>query len=274
MSLLLKVLRAGRGFTLVEAILASFLLLTAVLMSVSVFDSSLQAEASNEKRIMAALVAESALAEIRQAGTSNFNQVKSLYDGRSWSVPEYPGFEVRSTIASAEIAVPCTVLESQYNRDAEFPAPAGRYLSGSTLKADVAVSWQDAGGQSVQITEYIANFGAANDFSVQILLPDGSLAAAGTVIAVPSNEVREFSARAVSGGQVIEDIQFSWYVQALTGHGSIETVSRDGEQCQYINAYRNFDNTKKFAPGACDLVLQATYQGLEVDAKLRIENAP
>lgn len=257
-----------------EAILASFLLLTAVLMSASVFDSSLQAEASNEKRIMAALVAETALAEIRQAGNNNFNQVESLFDGRTWSVPEYSGFEISSRIAPAEIAVPCTVLESQYDKDAEFPAPAGRYLSGSTLKADVEVSWQDAGGQSVKITEYIANFGAATDFTVQILLPGGGVASGGTVIAVPKNELRDFSARAMSDGQVLEDIQFSWHVQALTGHGSINTVSRDGKECEYINAYRNFDNTTKFAPGTCDLVLQATFQGREAGAKVRIENAP
>ena len=44
-----------------EAILASFMLLTAIIMSVAVFDSSLQAEASNERRIIASMVAESAL---------------------------------------------------------------------------------------------------------------------------------------------------------------------------------------------------------------------
>ena len=262
------------GFTLVEAILASFLLLTAVLMSVSVFDSSLQAEASNEKRIVAALVAETGLAEIRQAGSSDFHQVESLYDGKTWSVPEYSGFAIRSRISPAEIAVPCTVLETQYDKDAEFPAPSGRYLKASTLKADVEVSWEDAGGQSVKITEYIANFGVTNDFSVQILLPGGAVAGSGTVFVVPRNEVRNFSARAMSNGQIVQDIQFSWYVQTLTGHGSINAVSRDGVECQYINAYRNFNDKIKFSPGTCDLVLQATFQGIEVDAKVRIENAP
>ena len=54
-----------------EAILASFMLLTAIIMSVAVFDSSLQAEASNERRIIASMVAESALAELRDAVNTN-----------------------------------------------------------------------------------------------------------------------------------------------------------------------------------------------------------
>ena len=265
--------RTHRGFSLVEAIIASFLMLTAVIMSVSVFDSTLQAEASNEKRVIASLVAESAMAEMRTFANQDFFGLQSAFDGRNWTLPEYPHHEISTKVLESELAVPCSVLESQYSRTASFPAPTGRYMTKSVLKGEVTVTWADGRNQSVTITENLTNFAPANDFTVVLLKPGGSPATESDVINIAKNGEMEFSAEARSGGQLVEDIQFNWYVQALTGFGSIATVSRDGERCIYKNAYRNFADNKKFAPGACRLVVTATYQGRESDAKVRIENA-
>ncbi|MCA9778600.1 MAG: hypothetical protein KC800_17855, partial [Candidatus Eremiobacteraeota bacterium] len=125
--------RNSRGFNLVEAILASFMMLTAIIMSVSVFDSSLQAEAGNERRVIASIVAESALAELRDAVNTNMVAAKSTYDGRTWTLPDYSGFQITCRVTDAELAVPCTVLETQYDRSAVFPQPTGRYLGSSCL---------------------------------------------------------------------------------------------------------------------------------------------
>ncbi|MFA5508150.1 MAG: hypothetical protein WC314_22805 [Vulcanimicrobiota bacterium] len=263
-----------RGYGLVEAILASFMLLTAVIMSVSIFDSSLQAEASNEKRIMAALVAESALAEIRDAANNNLTSTAGAYDGRTWTDPDYPGFQIECTIQEAELAVPCTVLETQYDRAAAFPQPTGRYLTSSCLKADLKVSWADGRNQSITITEYITSFAPADDFALSLILPGGSPATAATLVTLAKDEIQEFSVIARSGGQEVGDIQFSWYVQTLTGFGSIHAVSRDGKLCQYQNAYRNFDNKTKYSPGLCFLVVTAKYQGREAVAQVKISNEP
>lgn len=261
-----------RAFSLVEAILASFLLLTAVIMSVSVFDSSLQAEASNEMRIVGALVAETAMAEVRQDANRDLSQVSALYDGKTWTYPQYPGFRVTSRVRNTELAIPCTVLESQYNKDSAFPEPTGRYLDGSTKKVEVSVTWQDGGSQAVNLTENVCSFSPVNDLRLQILLPGGAVAAAGTVVTVPKQGKEVFGVRAISGGTTVPDLQYSWVVQPLTGHGSILTVSRDGTECEYINEYRNFDDKKKYAPGTCDLVVTATFQGRERQAKVRIDN--
>ena len=261
------------GFSLVEAILAAFMLLTAVLMSVSVFDSSLQAEASNESRIIASIVAESAMAEIRQAANLDLSAVESNYDGHRWTLPEYPGYQIEAIVRPAELAVPCTVLETQYDRGNVFPQPTGRYLTASSLKVDITVSWSTGRNQSITITEQVTSFAAAGDFDLQIILADGSTASPSTLIAIDKDGIEEFGVRAVSGGQEIHDIQFSWHVQALTGFGSIYTVSRDGKQCQYQNAYRNFDDKPKHSPGLCYLVVTASYQGREAEAEVEIDNA-
>ena len=235
------------GFSLVEAVLAAFMLLGAILISISVFDRTLQVEASNEKRIVAALVAESAMAEIRRMAGNNFSQIKTQYDGKTWSVAEYPEFRIRGTVSRA-------------------------ILDRSGWKVQLDISWVDGGSQSVRIVENVVNFSPANDFSVQVLF-NGNPVDETNTINVPKGDTRDFSVRARSGGQNIEDIQFTWHVRALTGFGSIKTVSRDGLYCQYENRYRNFKNEPKYAPGNCFLVVQATYQGREAEGKVMIENA-
>ena len=260
------------GFSLVEAVLAAFMLLGAILISVSVFDRTLQVEAGNEKRIVAALVAESAMAEIRRVAGNNFSQIKTQYDGKTWSLAEYPNFRIRGTVSRAILAVPCTELEADYSRTAPFPDPVGRYLDRSAWKVQLDISWVDGGSQSVRIVEDVVNFSPANDFSVQVLFNSNPVDETVT-INVPKGDTRDFSVRARSGGQNIEDIQFTWHVRALTGFGSIKTVSRDGLYCQYENRYRNFKNEPKYAPGSCFLVVQATYQGREAEGKVMIENA-
>lgn len=261
-----------RAFSLIEAILASFLLLTAVAMSVYVFDSSLQAEASNEQRTLAALVAESAMAEIRNQADRNFDQLKVLYNGHSWTLPQFPDYPINSRIVDTEIAVPCTELETQYSPSAVFPAPEGRYLENSVLKAEVEVTWQDSGSKSVIITENVTNFSPATNFKLQLVLDDGTVANATTIVNVAPADLANFSVRALANGNPLSDVQFTWYVQPITGFGSLHTVSRDGSQCIYQNAYRNFKNHLKFSPGACFLVVRATYQGTEAKSKVRIEN--
>ena len=256
-----------------EAILASFLMLTAIIMSASVFDSSLQMEASNEQRVVAALVAESALAEIRDAANNSFTTVESSYNGRRWTIPEYPHHQIEASVKAAELAIPCSVLESQYVRTAVFPQPTGRYMTESSWHVEVRVQWANSARQSITVTELVTNFAPSTDFRIFLILPDGSRANASTVLNIAKDDEMEFTVEAESGGQPIRDIQFSWYVQALTGFGSISRVSRDGEQCIYQNAYRNFDNKKKYSPGACRLVVTASYQGIEATSRVRIENA-
>lgn len=261
------------GFSLVEAIIASFLLLTSIAISVHLFDDSLQAEASSEQRIVAALVAESALAEVRREASRDFSGLASRYDGQTWSLPDYPNFQIRTSLTLAELAVPCTELETQYSRSAAFPEPQGRYLSSSAAKVDVEVTWEDGGSQSVVITELVANSSRAGDFRLELLLDDGSVANDTTVVNVAKGALADFSVRAVAGGQEVGDIQFGWHVKPLTGFGSIHRVSRDGQFCQYRNAFRNFDDTLKYAPGASLVVVRARYQGREATAEVRVSNA-
>ncbi len=258
-----------------EALFASFLLLTSVLLAVQLFDSSLQAEANNEQRIIAALVAESALDEIRATTNQNFKTLGSAYDGRIWSVDAYPQFKVKASAKALALAAPCSELESQYeNPVAPFPEPRPRLLQGSVWKVQLDVTWPRAGSEAVTVVEYFSSLKQARTFDVIITPTGGTVVGPDTTgtFPIPLDGVKDFKASALADGKPLDDVQFSWYVEPLDGFGSVYRVSRDGTRCRYKNAYRNSNNDIQHSPGKCDLAVRAVYQGIESIRKVRIEN--
>lgn len=252
--------------------MASFLLLTAVALAVFVFDNSLQAEAANEKRVTAALVAECAMAQLRQEANVDLSTVKARHN-TTWILPQYPEFTIAGKVRPETLAVPCTVLEeSQYNSSATYPDPEGRFMKDSALRAELRVTWDDKGVQSVELSEVLANFTPATSFDVILLLPSGAAAKPADLVTVAKREKVAFSVRAQTNVQRVNDVTFTWFIESVNGFGSLETVSRDTSQCTYINEYRNYENKKKYSPGICFLVVQATYQGMTSESRVRINN--
>jgi hypothetical protein len=264
---------SNRGFSLMEAVFASFLLITSILISVLVFDSSLQAEANNEQRIMAAIVAESALEEVRSYANIDFPGTQDAYDGRKWTLPNYTQFKVEAQVGPQELAIPCTELETQYPDAPTFPTPERRSLSNSVWRCEVAVEWS-RGSEKLRMVRYLANLSQVNNFEVVITPQGGSAIDAITsgTFNVQQNRTKDFKAEAFADGKRVDDVQFSWFVEPLDGFGSIYRVSRDGKDCRYKNSYRNYDGTTKHGPGFCDVVVRAVYQGVESKRKVRINN--
>jgi hypothetical protein len=258
-----------------EALFASFLLLTSILLSVQLFDSSLQAEANNEQRTIAALVAESALDEIRASTNQDFTSLRGAYNGRTWNLPDYPHFQIKASVDTIALATPCSELESQYaNPAAPFPQPRPRLLEGSVWEVQLEITWPRGGSEGVTVVEYFSSLQRAGNFEVEISPPGGTPINDLTngTFAVARDRTKDFTASARADGRPLKDVQFSWYVEPLDGFGSINRVSRDGTECRYKNAYRNSNNAILYSPGKCDLVVRAVYQGIESVRKVRIEN--
>ncbi len=258
-----------RGVSLVEAVLSTFLLLTALLLAVYVFDSSLKWEVSNEKRVVAALVAESALAQIREQGGRNFENVFT-YDGRNnWTVPDYPDFRIDSVVKKKRLATACTELESQYKAAAKFPEPTGKFLEDSGVKATVKVSWTDPVPQSIEVSEQIVSLREVENFRLSVTSDGGST---GGLMVVRKDGTLNFNVEAMANGRPVTDLQYTWFVEPLSGFGSVDRVSRDGYECRYINAYQNYKNQRQYAFGHCYLSVQAVYQGKTAKTRIRINN--
>lgn len=263
--------RNVRGLSLVEAVLSAFLLLTSLLLAVYVFDSSLKWEAGNEKRVVAAVIAETALAEVREAGGRDFDKFLS-YDGNHWTYPDYPGFEVLVRAEPTELATACTELESQFPSKAPFPDPVGKFLKQSAVKTTVTVKWNDPAPAEIEITENVVSFREVNQFAVKILDERGS---AISNVSLNKNEIKKFQVIAYVDNREdrrVHDLQFTWFVEPITGFGSVNHVGRDGLECRYINNYRNYQGQVQHAFGDCNLAVQATYQGRVAKATVAISN--
>ncbi len=258
------------AFSLIEAIFATFLLLSAVLLGAYVFHSGLRAEANNEKRVVATMLAESVVAEIREAASRDFQRLIASYNGRTWLDSSESGMTVSVAARPLSLSLVCQELESQYPRTNRFPQPQPRLLTESAVEIEVKVDWADPAPQSIRLLETVTNLRTATEFKVVLLNDSGGIAPEAMTLA--KGATMDFAAKATADGQPVEDIQFTWFVQPVIGFGSLPAVSRDGSRCTYQNAYRNYNDDLRYAPGACYLTLKATYQGRESIARVRIDN--
>jgi Tfp pilus assembly protein PilV len=260
------------GFTLLESVLATFLLVTAVLLAVYVFNSGLQFEVGNEKRVDAALVAESALAEVRQAAKQNYSVMKTTYRNRTWNLPEYRDFTITSVLTDVQLSSSCDELESQYPATASLPAPARKTLGDSAVDALVRISWFGPSLQSVEVSERIVSFRETTQFRVEIVDNLGNMINAKQTLS--KDQAFQVSVQAEADSQEVKDLQYTWSVEAIDGFGSVAAVSRDGLNCRYVNSYQTFSNQTQYALGHCYLCVTSVYQGRIAKDRIEIENVP
>ncbi len=258
--------RRRLAFSLIEAVFASFLLLTALAMSVYLLNASLRSEANNERRILATLVAESALEEVRATANLGFDSLGEIYSDRTWSYDAYPDHEIRVRARWSDLFVPCSELESQYPYapDSSTIFEPVKFQR-SIWKVQVDVRWSSLTSDRVTLVSHVADWRPAGDVRVRIAPRSGpfEIAQGGT---------REFRATVTRNGAPLKDIVLNWYVEPIDGYGSVSEVSRTGDRCVYRNIYRNYDGSLDYAPGRCDLVVRGVFQGVEISDSVRIVN--
>lgn len=247
--------RGEFAFSLVEAVFSSFLLLTAVTMSVYLFDASLRAQAENDVRMQATLVAQSRLDEIRAYADTNFGSGLALFDGLEIEPPEAPNLKVKTRAARKQMYLPCTELETQYAPGAVFPQPERKTLEKSAWQVEVEARWSDRPADRVTLVSYVGDWRRGN-FNIRIT-PNNPAP-------IPPRDTLEFEAVATDDdGRRLDDLVLSWYVNPLDGLGTISRVSRDGTKCLYKNHFRDYDGSYKVQPGQCELEVRAVFAGVE-----------
>ena len=250
-----------KGFSLVEAVLSSFLLLTAVAMSVWILDASLRAEAENDRRITAGLVAQNRLEEVRSWADLNFGDGLSTFHEQTVHTQ---GLDVTTYVKRVTLYTPCSRLEGQYPAAAVFPNPGPKALEKSCFAVEARVSWGPRPADAVSLVTYIGDTRPA-DFTVSIQ--------PGAAQTVAAKETVQFTAKGVDkNGNRLDDLVYTWYVNPLDGAGTISEVSRDGQLCLYKNHFRNFDGRYTVQPGKCVVEVRAVYRGLEKTDSVEVTN--
>lgn len=246
-------LKPARGTTLIETVIALFLLGLATLLVASLFQSGLRRSRLSEKEALARIVAENALVDLRAwSADGGFRQISDLgaKDGLAFPDPDYPDFQVRYSLQPTTLSTASTSLEAVY------PPAQRREMSQSAALARVEVSWTAGGGQKTLALESLIPESPREIERVEVIGVGG-----GTVSKDGSVTVR---ARAYdTDGQAIEDLVLDWWLEPITGKGTLEPQRARPEATLHHYDRDQFGSTTHY-PGRCRVAVRAVYDGKEV----------
>ena len=147
--------------------------------------------------------------------------------------PEFPGYQVRVSVANQTVASPCTQLEAAFTPPLDV-TDRRRLLSQCYYKAAVNVSWSP--GEASSTIEIGSIIGAPTQIVKSVVTspgPPGQLGLDGCF---------NFTATAFdAGGTAIPDVFFNWSQTPTTSKSSVGSFTnngtRDGRQAQLQNYY-------------------------------------
>jgi type II secretory pathway pseudopilin PulG len=240
-----------RGTTLIESVLALFLLTVASLLVVNLFQTALQRSRAGEQEHVARLIAERTLADIRGwSAEGNFRTISDLstYHGLSYKDPEHSLYQVDVSFTPETLDIYCSSLE------AAFPGDE-RTMTESCAKAEVTVSWASGMG--------------SRNITLVTLVPESPriidrIVVSGAPPNMTADEKIDLTAQAFdTKGAEIKDIQFAWWIEAQTGIGRL-TPSRQTNTAVFTNRARLRNGTTAVVNGTCRIAVFAAYDGQEV----------
>lgn len=233
------------GFSLVESLLASSVLLVAMLILFQLFHVGMRYFSWVERRALATAVAERRLAELR-----NWSRTQNGWIGYpAGPDPLEPDFQISVTLSNYPLLTPCRELESNFADT--------RQMNQSARLARVRVLWNR--GRIDLHTLLVDRFrGWRNPNPIEIV---ATIPGAVTVTSPLSLTARGFD----SGGQAIADLCFSWYVEGVPPAAALGTIvpSRDGRSATFTNQSQRSDGSYAASTGQCKIKVRAIYDGQE-----------
>ncbi|MFN8610025.1 MAG: hypothetical protein U0931_20960 [Vulcanimicrobiota bacterium] len=251
-----------RGVTLVESVIACFLLGSSLMLIVNLIGVSVRQAGRIEQRTLAALIARERLTRLQTlAQDPNAWDSLAAQTGRSQD-PAHPDFEV------AVAVYPCHTYSPCYQWSAWLPPDQQKPLNQTLKTLEVEVF---ARGQSqLRLVSRVSEPGRGwhpQPLRVSEGPHDDPLAFQGGV---------DFSVEARDAlDRPIPDLSYRWYVVPLNGNGTI-TQSGDGRQARFINRIRTPAGGFVATGGTVGIEVSARYQGVERRARvnLRLRRSP
>ncbi len=236
----------NKGLSLVETIIAVSLLTAMALITIQLFHSGLRLTARVQAQTVAAKIARDKLEEIRgwAADPANFADWSPYLDTTN-PAPE-SGFTVRVRSQAEQIYTPCSTFEASNSQP--------RLIRDQTRRVEVTVSWS---GEQVQLTTLV---GAPPD---QWGSPDLVVSPATPGPLNPGQSVDLAVQAFDASGQPLDDLFFDWFVQPLTGNGTLVKTNRDGSSARLTHQVIGLGGAPTTAPGTCRVHARAVYRGRE-----------
>jgi type II secretory pathway pseudopilin PulG len=151
--------RTRSAFSLLESIVALFLLSFAALSVLSMTQTGFQAQRRSQEAARANLAAQAVAAEIRlwAADINNYRSGWATYNG-TLSLPDYSDYTitVRSRAAGRPIFSPCSEIESQWLPAANPAANRGaRSMPNAIVPVEIVVAWSPNILDRVTVLTYV-----------------------------------------------------------------------------------------------------------------------
>ncbi len=246
----------SRGYSLLEAIIASFLLVFTFFLVSRLFQTGLQYSTRVETRLTAVTVAESRMARIREWADQSITWTTIPSEPQE---ENYPGYQVavrRQPLDVGALFSPCSATELG------FPEP--REMTNIARKVIVSVTPPQ--GPVYHLTGMVT-------LGEHSWWPGGRVEISGNIPAsVGPSDVLELSAKAFDSRGEIKDIFFHWTVDpvfGLAGVGSVEptmaevrTTRRDGKTAEFRNRVPRRDGAPMPQDGYCTVAAYCRYQGV------------
>lgn len=237
-----------RGLTLVECLVAIFIITFAILIMAALFRSALDAARRANKVALATTIASKRMAQIVYDAQDPLQFANwSALDGSPFQDSQFPDFKVTTASEFETQYSPCSQTELGY------PVAQQRRLTSSLRKVRVQVSWSSSPRDSVSLINLIgAPTLELSSVGLNESIPDPMLAISNQSLTVYAHD---------STGANIPDLFYDWRLDPETGNGEL-VVSRDGRSATVTNRIYDQDLGYITAPGSAQLELRAQLGGL------------
>jgi hypothetical protein len=252
-----------RGLTVVETIIASFLLVGGLLITVALFHTSLRYTAQAEQVVVATTLAQRTLNEMRSWARTpaNYRSAWSPYHNITVADPQHPTFLIRTEVSQSGgqphplLASPCTSLDGLY------PATQQRQLANSARRVRVTVTWPPySAGSTYRLVSLVEEprltWRATNPIVVNVS-NSGPLNRNGTSTITAQGYD--------NSGQPIPDLVYSFYVEP-GDPASMADISqtRQGRSATLTHILTLLSGSPTYGPaGQVIVTARAVYKGEE-----------
>jgi len=248
-----------RGALLLEAVLAIFLLLAAIILVGSLFQRTAQLRTAHKVLDAQIAFSEDLLDEIRlwALEPDNFNSDWSIWNGRVERDPNHAGVEatVRCDGAGQTLLSPSSELETSWD------ASIRRGLEKAVVRVQLTVTAPSQ--KDLVMVSYL-------EPPRQELVPDPVLSVTQTSGANPLDKDAEASFAASitdADGKPIPDLVYEWHLLPQTGNATLvkSTAPRNGSLATLRNRIVLPGGMVGYAPGEVRLLVRARYRGRYLD---------
>ena len=233
------------GFSLVESLFASSILLVAMLILFQLFHVGMRYFNWVERRALATAVAERRLAELR-----NWSRTQNGWSGYPVGPdPLEPDFQINVSLSDYPLLTPNRELESN------FAVP--RQMDQSAKLARVRVLW-DRGRVELHslLVDRFRGWRNPNPIAITATIPGAVTATSSLTLSATGFD---------SSAQPIADLCFNWYVEGVPPTAALGSIapSRDGRTATFTNRAQRADGSYSPSTGQCKIRVRAIYDGQE-----------